>query len=399
MMSSLFMNKASEEILKILEKSKNESELAIDRFPGLFMVLDEKGKVYRQNNNISLFYNSENDSNDFFSLLDEQNLEKLNKVLSEAKNNLGEAFDVELNLSKSTKPDAEVSLSLYGWTLSHGRAGSGVFFTVLGKDVTQFKQTVRINEILKHEIQSAEQIQSFMLPEQEFENNFFQLNCCYQSASECGGDFLHYSVRDDQHLRIWVGDVTGHGVGPAMITGATRAAISVLEQDRVHAPLETLMKLNSCIRDIAQDSYWMSFQILDFNFKDQVLEMAQAGHTPLYYLNEIDQIDTKSWQDFTAFPTGTSHIIGAKEQPSFYAQKFPLVPGTLYINFSDGLFEAANPSGQQFGLRRVFKQFMTSYKESKNLAQVQKQLFQASCDFAQVPLQDDISIWTLHYKK
>lgn len=389
------MVKATEEILRILENSKNESELAMDRFPGIFLVTDQSGKIIRKNNSFLKLFPMANELMTIYELFHEVGSEKIHSILDSAQERLGMPFEFELNFKER---NLNLALSVYAWKIESGRFAQQCFYSIAGQDVTQLKQAFRVNEILKREISSAEQVQSIMLPQKTFENEYFQLCCEYKSASECGGDLLYYQVLDEK-LRIFAGDVTGHGVGPAMIAGAVRAAISIFEQGAYLDPLVALRKLNQCILDITKGSYWMSFQIVDFDFKNSTVEVVQAAHTPIYSFDFSDS-SKKSWRDVGVFANEVTGALGSSSQPTFSHEKVQLTPGHVYMSFSDGLFEATNDQGEVFELRRPFTYFLNHYQSQQNLPAAIDHVYSSLMNFMkQQPLKDDVSIWCLKFKK
>ena len=389
------MVKATEEILRILENSKNESELAMDRFPGVFLVTDQEGKIIRKNNAFLRLFPEAKEMMSLYELFSKSGAKKIQDIFVLARKKLGQPFEFELKVEERK---LDLALSAYAWKIEGGKFAQQYFYSIAGQDVTQLKQAFQLNEVLKREISSAEQVQNIMLPQKNLETAYFQLCCDYRAASECGGDLLHYQVMDEK-LRIFAGDVTGHGVGPAMIAGAVRAAISIFEQGPLLSPMMALQKLNQCILDITKGSYWMSFQIVDFDFRNSTIEVAQAGHTSIYSL-DLNKPGKIGWRDFEALADDVSGVLGSSSQPKFHSQKLSMKPDSLYMSFSDGLYEATNEQGQMFELRRTFTHFLAPYQEKRDLPLTIDQVYAGLTQFMnQQPLMDDVSIWCLKFKK
>ncbi len=393
--SRKFSFQATEEIIFILEKSKNESDQSIDQLPGLYVVMDQSGHIFRANKNFLALVSQERDSKkhpQFFDYLNEIDKESLIQQLRLAHRHLGVNFKIEVSLSFS-RQTVDFSISLYCWTIKRSSEDL-ILFTLVGRDVSELKKVSLLKDRLQKELISAEQLQNIMLPVKSIQHNKIEISCYYRAAAECGGDFLHYTFNDD-HVLIWAGDVSGHGLGPAMVTGAVRGAVSVLErQDKVDL-LQWMTDLNRTIREISKSEYWMTFQIIEFDFKKQVLKVCQAGHTPVYKLDIRGIVKKSHWRDFTTVLPETSHVLGATHHPKIHYYEEKLQKDCLYLSFSDGFIEATNNEMRQFGLRKIFQSISESMNKGKNLEQVKDQLiFDVQAFTDHQPLKDDLSIWS-----
>jgi serine phosphatase RsbU (regulator of sigma subunit) len=386
--------KATEEILLLLEKSKSRNERAIDLLPGIFLIIDDNGKIIRSNHNFTKLFSFQSEAN-LNTLVSQPMKADLNSQLQKLRLAPGSDLEIELELGPEKIPYA---ISISSWVHYSPTRGDVPFFTLVGKDLRTLKNALKEKDRLRQEVNAAEQLQKLMMPLDRVENSQYDLVGYFRSAAECGGDFLHYKSRENG-LTVWAGDVTGHGLGPAMITGAVKSAISMQDQLAQTDARQALATLHSSVKSVAQGLYWMTFQLMDFNFQTMTLKIAMAAHTPVYCLNDMTHLDQKTWKDFIPFDEGPSHPLGVQDSPKFDHFEQKIKPGNLYLSFSDGLYEHINAKGSQFGLRRLFNSILDHLKKSNDLALVRDGLIQDFNQFTQgESLQDDISFWALRVK-
>ena len=237
--------KASEELLLILEDAKKKLDDSIDRLPGVYVVFDQEGMIYRHNNEFSQdFKENSKSNNNIFDFLSNKEKHSLKSLMENCLDNLNKVIDHEIQFNN----DKTFALSLYAWKPASG--SEKIFYTSHGRDVSELKNLLLQKNYLAREVQGAEQIQKLMLPEQEAKISQSHISCFYRPAAECSGDFLHYSQHKNG-LILWAGDVTGHGVGAAMISGCVRSAIALLEDDPVKLDLMSAMPIGQINRPIS----------------------------------------------------------------------------------------------------------------------------------------------------
>jgi serine phosphatase RsbU (regulator of sigma subunit) len=391
--------KASEEVLLLLEDAKQKLDQSIDRLPGIYFIIDQDGMIYRTNYEMQKFLKEESSLTEeicFFDYLPAEDVKLLKRTLTQSARVLGMVIHQEVTLVGASNNKAHYSLSLYSWATAQGV--DSVFFTIHGRDVSLLKEVSQQKELLIREIKGAEQIQQLMLPKGQLDLGKAEISCFYRSASECGGDFLFYNQRNDI-LKIWSGDVTGHGVGPSMISGAMRAAISVMESDATELnPLEAMQKLNDCLCDIAQGKYWMTFQIAHFDLKNEKVRLCQAGHTEVYAISR-ENIAEADWKEVEVLDYDRSHPLGINKDSEFHYVEVPMLKNYVYLSFSDGLYETTNKEERIFGKRRLLKSFIKAYGKNQDLKFTQEEILKELATFRNHGvLEDDLSYWSVAIK-
>ena len=211
----------------------------------------------------------------------------------------------------------------------------------------------------------------------------FDLAGASYPATATGGDYFDYIPMPHDCLGLVVGDVTGHGLGPALIMADARAYLRTLTRsfDNVR---EILSHANELLRaDIGQDRFISVFFGMLCPAR-HTLTFLNAGHPPGYLMDSAGQIKTE-----------LSATLPALGMLPFETMPEPvtltLAPGYLLLLLTDGVAEAVAPSGEQFGVERALE--VVRANRDRTAEEIVKMLFAAVRKFTQnQPQGDDITM-------
>jgi serine phosphatase RsbU (regulator of sigma subunit) len=164
-------------------------------------------------------------------------------------------------------------------------------------------------------------------------------------AEAIGGDYFDYIPLPDGSLGIVIGDVSGHGFGPALLMSETRAYLRALA--RTHSDLrEILTVTNRVLTDDIDESRFITLVFARLDLRTRTLAYASAGHLTGYLLDCSGAV--KRLLRSTGLPLGVAADgdFGACEDIGFE-------PGDLVLFFTDGLEEALSPDNRPFGVQRI----------------------------------------------
>lgn len=200
----------------------------------------------------------------------------------------------------------------------------------------RFLRGQREREQWKLEIEQARQVQQVLIPEALPEVPGLHLESDFRPAQRVGGDFFQIIEAPDQSLLIVLGDVTGHGLKAAMMVSLIVGAIRT-ESSHGNNPLTLLSALNQ--RLYGRSNVYATCLALRIDRQGNV-ELANAGHLPPYRNGRETEL-------------GGALPLGMIADAEFSTMSFSLEPGDTLLLMTDGVAEAQDVQGQQFGFDRV----------------------------------------------
>ena len=170
-----------------------------------------------------------------------------------------------------------------------------------------------------------------------------------KTYDECGGDWwVYYQLPDGRQL-VAIGDVTGHGIPATMIAAAARGAVGALVDHEPNLTCEKILdRLNTVVREIGQDHYWMTCVVAFIDPANKLIRFANAGHTIPFVIGQ------KNGKTRCASLISASNPLGGLD-PHHPTREHPMEVGEMLAFYSDGITERANVQGKYFGERRLSK--------------------------------------------
>lgn len=199
---------------------------------------------------------------------------------------------------------------------------------------------------LKKELEVARVVQALLVPNEDLiERTFLRIAGHYQPAAECGGDWWAvYDLPEGKVLTL-IGDVTGHGISSAIITGAAKAACDLacqVTQGRI-TPSDLLRMMNTAIHETARRQIMMTCLAAIFDPNTQTVAVANAGHHFPYHI-----------RDGQLRPVIVhGQPLGASHNSTYESTLMHLSPKDVLVWFTDGIVECEDDRGEQFSEKRL----------------------------------------------
>jgi phosphoserine phosphatase len=198
----------------------------------------------------------------------------------------------------------------------------------------------------QREMELALDVQQAMIPDEAPKIPGIEAAGYTRAASITGGDCYDLWRTADGRLGIFVGDATGHGIGPAMVVSQTRTLVRAM-CNRHPDPRELLDRCNARLHeDLEAGKFVTAF--LGFLAPDGNLEWCSAGHGPILLRPGGNQPIQSL--DANAPPLG---IMGEFLSDETAVTQF--APGGMICVTSDGIAEAFAPNDEQFGAERLIE--------------------------------------------
>ena len=209
---------------------------------------------------------------------------------------------------------------------------------------------------LDHDLEIARDIQRILLPSEAPAVNGFEINGINIPARQVSGDYFDYIKVDDDRLGVAIADVSGKGVPASLIMAICR---SVLRSQAANnpSPADVLQKVNRQLYpDIKEDMFIsMAYLVLD-HARDGSVTLSRAGHdAPLLYTRA----------SATVAPLKPPGMVLGIDSGNVFDRltsevAVPLERDDCLVLYTDGVTEAIDTDGNEFGLERM----MESVRES-----------------------------------
>src|SRR4051812_37175929 len=223
--------------------------------------------------------------------------------------------------------------------------GGRRLFVCFIRDITERKKTEHELLANQEQFRVAHEIQQHLFPKSPPQLPGYDIAGASYPAEATGGDYFDYLTMLNDCTGIVIGDVTGHGVGPALLMAETRAYLRILARNREDAA-EILYRTNLVLAEDVGSERYVTLMLLKLNPAAKTVSYANAGHIPGYIIGRDGA--TKHILKRTGPPLGlrgdATYTEGAEVQ---------LVPGDLILLLTDGFEEALSPEEEFFGMKRV----------------------------------------------
>jgi serine phosphatase RsbU (regulator of sigma subunit) len=203
----------------------------------------------------------------------------------------------------------------------------------------------RVVQRLKGELETARSIQQGLLPREAPTIPGYDVAGWNKPADETGGDFFDWQELPDRRFAFTLADVTGHGIGAALVAAASHAYNRAFMSS--DSDLGTILGgVNRLLCAELPPGKLVTFVAGALEAKTGRLELLSAGHAPLIlYTASDDRI-----QSFPAHGVPFGIFGTMKYGPP---QEMLLAPGDILVLSTDGFFEWEDARGEEYGFERL----------------------------------------------
>jgi len=237
-------------------------------------------------------------------------------------------------------------------------------------------------EKLEHELEIARRIQLNILPHVLPRHPGFDFGALMIPARAVGGDLYQFIPLNRNRLGIVVGDVSDKGVPSALFMSLVYSLMRA-EGAGGSAPAKVLQKVNHYLLEINVEEMYVTLLYGILDFANGELSYARAGHPPPYILDEHGEP--------IKLTSGLGQPLGLFDDPALDEQSLTIPPGGLALIYSDGLSEASDSQGQEFGSTRLGGSLSTLVHQNAQV--ICEQLWdEVRLYTAELPQQDDFTV-------
>ena len=194
---------------------------------------------------------------------------------------------------------------------------------------------------LDEELRTASRIQQALLPEPRRSGAFFEAMGASLASRAIGGDFYDYLDMPDGRLGFALGDVTGKGPPAALLTAVVQGILAA-QASQGGGPAELVRLVNRVLLSRHLESRFVTIFLGALGPDGRLTYCNAAQNPPLLFT-------ASGWR---RLETGGT-LIGAFEEAVYEEETIQLGPGDTLVLYSDGVVEAPNAAGEEFGEDRV----------------------------------------------
>ena len=198
---------------------------------------------------------------------------------------------------------------------------------------------------LQRDLELAQQVQMALLPQARPEIGDYEFFDFYRAANKIGGDYFDYVQLPDGRLAVIVADVTGHGAASALLmtklAAEARYCLATVER-----PADVVCQLNQLLCSDGVDDRFVTMVLVVLDPATHELTIVNAGHQPPLCRQADGQLVDLS-PDVAGLPLGVTDALPHDQAA------VTLEPGASVFLWTDGITEAMNEQGEQYGNDRI----------------------------------------------
>jgi len=254
------------------------------------------------------------------------------------------------------------------------------------------ERTQKIEEQSKEidkQIQITRKIQLSLLPEAIPSIPNASVSFKYLPMMDVGGDFLDFDTREKEKLKLFICDVSGHGIPAAFLASMVKMALQDCYELNL-SPTESLNRIHRVLKGKMQ-GHFLSAIFCEINLETGLLKVANAGHLPLIYVSKLGE---------SKFFSPKGRVISELISPNFPEDSQYLNSGDKIVLYTDGITESRNPKNEMYGENRLLEVISKNFYLSTQ--ELCEQIYKSLLEFREnenLQFTDDITILVAEYNK
>jgi serine phosphatase RsbU (regulator of sigma subunit) len=242
--------------------------------------------------------------------------------------------------------------------------------------------TRRQRDNLLKDVELAADVQRLFLPVNEPAIPGFEIAGMMHPARGVGGDYYDYIPLSNSNLGLIIADVAGKGVAAALLMAATAAAVRV-EANEPRRMSETIGRLNRELHGLSGGSRFVTMFLGELDTESRLLGYANCGHNPALLFRAADA--EARWLFANCMPVGLFPLLNCEPE------QIALEAGDVLVCYTDGLTEAENQAGEEFGRSKIFD--IVRANRNARAQEIVDLLYQAVINFSgRDTFDDDLTI-------
>mgnify|MGYP005841022951 CR=1 FL=1 len=247
------------------------------------------------------------------------------------------------------------------------------------------------NERYKEELNIAKKVQRALVPNHLAHDDNFSIHAFTHAATEVGGDYYDSYQLSDHRFSVVIGDVSGKGTSAAFHMSQMKGIYQSLVQLNL-APDEFLYRANVSLSQCLEKTSFITLSYFLIDTQEKQLQFARAGHCPSLVYRQADRK--------ASYLQNKGLGLGILRNESFtdhiHVNELTYAEGDILLLFTDGISEAQNQKGDEFGYERLLA--LLEANASKNPEDIEKAIIDNLYAFCETRhLEDDYTLVVLKF--
>ncbi|MGZ8847951.1 MAG: SpoIIE family protein phosphatase [Pyrinomonadaceae bacterium] len=234
---------------------------------------------------------------------------------------------------------------------------------------------------LERELQVASEIQQRFQPASAPQVVGYELQGISFPCYEIGGDYYDFIQRANGNLVVALGDVSGKGTAAALLMSSLHAAVHAQVESH-ESPVKTITSINRYLVESIPANRFVTLFYAELDPKSGSLVFLNAGHNPPLIVHSGGTMEQLAAGGLP---------LGIMADADFREGRTKLHPGDVLVIYSDGVSEAVDPAGEEFGPTRLYE--VVARNLDASAAGIRDRIESALTKFCQgMPASDDITL-------
>lgn len=234
---------------------------------------------------------------------------------------------------------------------------------------------------LERELQVASEIQQRFQPASAPQVTGYELQGISFPCYEIGGDYYDFIQRANGNLVVALGDVSGKGTAAALLMSSLHAAVHAQVESH-ESPVKTITSINRYLVESIPANRFVTLFYAELDPKSGSLVFLNAGHNPPLIVHSGGTMEQLAAGGLP---------LGIMADADFREGRTKLHPGDVLVIYSDGVSEAVDPAGEEFGPTRLYE--VVARNLDASAAGIRDRIESALTKFCQgTPAADDITL-------
>ena len=200
---------------------------------------------------------------------------------------------------------------------------------------------------LRLDLRMATEVQNAFIPQNPPQIPGLECETFYKPAHSVSGDYYDFFRVSNGQWAIAVGDVSGKGIGAALVMANLQASVRAQAQQSHSDPAIAMNRVNQLLHESSPIQFYASLFYAEYDPPTRRLSYVNAGQNPPVVI----RCERGRSKVFRLEPNGTP--VGLFENSRYKSASFQLEPGDTLVACTDGIIEMENQDGELWGQQRL----------------------------------------------